>query len=181
MPRDRLRRSRELARQRRVQRAVARIEIRVNAGIRARRDLVSDSDNLRARPGQPLSAVERVNESESLVSLTSGFDLEAGTWYVLRLYLGDGTPNNPFRLYVWKRDDPATLGKIDVDVAEIGLETLARKAPQRDERLLVPTSVLAKIALHLGIGAGVTVLVADPPEHLRGGVPLLGRGGLVVA
>ena len=44
----------------------------------------------------------------------------------------------------------------------------------------MPRPVLAHVALHLDIHAAVAVLVADPPEHLSGGVPLLGRSGLVV-
>ena len=44
----------------------------------------------------------------------------------------------------------------------------------------MPASVLTQVALHLGIAAAVAVLVAEPPEDLGGGVPLLGRGGLVV-
>ena len=38
----------------------------------------------------------------------------------------------------------------------------------------------ADVALHLGVAAGVAVLVAEAAEDLGGGVPLLGRGGLVV-
>ena len=79
-----------------------------------------------------------------------------------------------------KRHEPAAVGEIDVDVSEIGFEALARKMAQRDERFLMPRSVLAHIALHLGIAAAVTVFVAEPPEDLSGGVPLLARGGLVV-
>ena len=41
-------------------------------------------------------------------------------------------------------------------------------------------SVLEEVALHLGVTAGVAVLVAEAAEDLRGGVPLLGRGLLVV-
>ena len=51
---------------------------------------------------------------------------------------------------------------------------------QRDERFLMPASVLAEVALDLGVPAAVAVFVAEPPEELGGGVPLLGRGGLVV-
>ena len=40
--------------------------------------------------------------------------------------------------------------------------------------------VLAQIALDLGVTAGVAVLVAEATEDLHGGVPLLGRGVLVV-
>jgi hypothetical protein len=67
-----------------------------------------------------------------------------------------------------------------VDVAEIGFETLAREMSQRDERFLVPRSVLPHIALHLGVLAAVVVFVAEAPKDLGGGVPLLGRGGFVV-
>ena len=76
--------------------------------------------------------------------------------------------------------EPPTLGEVDVDVAEIGFEALARKMPQRDEGLLIPATVLQQIALHLGIAATVTVFVAKATEDLGGGVPLLGRGGFVV-
>src|SRR5437879_594342 len=37
-----------------------------------------------------------------------------------------------------------------------------------------------EIALHLAVTAGVGVLVAEATEHLHGGVPLLGRGVLIV-
>ena len=79
-----------------------------------------------------------------------------------------------------ERHEPAAVGEVDVDVAEIGLEALAREMAQGDERLLMPPSVLADVALDLGIPAGVAVLVAEAPEDLGGGVPLLGRCGLVV-
>ena len=39
----------------------------------------------------------------------------------------------------------------------------------------------ADVASHLGVAAVVAVLVAESSEHLGGGVPLLGRGVLVVA
>ena len=74
-----------------------------------------------------------------------------------------------------ERHEPAAVGEVDVDVSEIGFEALAREMSQRDERFLMPTSVLAQIALHLGIAAAVAVLVAEATEDLRGGVPLLGR------
>ena len=79
-----------------------------------------------------------------------------------------------------ERDEPATVGEIDVDVAEIGLEALAREMSQGDEGLLMPPPMLAHVALHLGIPAAVAVLVAKASEDLSGGVPLLGRCGLVV-
>jgi hypothetical protein len=41
-------------------------------------------------------------------------------------------------------------------------------------------SVPPEVALHLGVTAGVVVLIAEPPEHLGSGMPLFGRRGLVV-
>ena len=79
-----------------------------------------------------------------------------------------------------ERHEPAAVGEIDVDVSEIGFEALARQMPQRDEGFLMSPPVLADIALDLGIAAAVVVLVAEAPVDLRGGVPLLGRGGLVI-
>ena len=40
--------------------------------------------------------------------------------------------------------------------------------------------MLPDVASHLAITAGIAVLVAEATEHLHGGVPLLGRGLLVV-
>ena len=79
-----------------------------------------------------------------------------------------------------ERHEPATVREIDVDVAEIGFEALPREMTQRDERFLMPASVLPQIALHLSVPTTVIVFVADPPEHLSGGMPLLEGGGLVV-
>src|SRR5512135_1503233 len=72
-------------------------------------------------------------------------------------------------------DEPAAVGEVDVDVAEIRLEALAREMAQGDERLLPPPPVLEHIALHLGVPAGVAVFVAEAAKDLGGGVPLLGR------
>jgi hypothetical protein len=80
-----------------------------------------------------------------------------------------------------KRHEPAALGKINVDVPEIGFETLTWRVGQWDERFLMPASMLPEIALDLSVPAAVGVLVAEPPEELGGGVPLLGGCGLVVA
>ena len=76
--------------------------------------------------------------------------------------------------------EPATVREIDVDVSEIGFEALAGEVSQRDERFLMPASMLTQIPLHLGITAAVVMFVAEAPEELCGGVPLLGRGGFVV-
>ena len=67
-----------------------------------------------------------------------------------------------------------------MDMAEIGFEALARKMSQRNEGLPFPAAVLEHIALHLGVAAAVAMLVAKATKHLHGGVPLLGRRGLVI-
>src|SRR3954447_3565154 len=41
-------------------------------------------------------------------------------------------------------------------------------------------SVPPQVALHLAVTTGIAMLVAEAAEHLHGGVPLLGRGVLVV-
>src|SRR5262249_22656468 len=68
-----------------------------------------------------------------------------------------------------------------VDVTEIGLEAAAGEVSQGDEGLLMSDPVPPHVALHLGVTAGVAVLVAESPEYLGGGMPLLRRRGLVVA
>ena len=42
-----------------------------------------------------------------------------------------------------------------MDVPEIGFQTLARQMGQRNERFLMPTSVLLEVALELSVPAGV--------------------------
>ena len=79
-----------------------------------------------------------------------------------------------------ERHEPAALGKIDVDVPEIGFEALAREMGQRNERFLIRASMLAKVTLYLSVPAAVRVIVAESPEDLGGGVPLFGRCGFVV-
>ena len=79
-----------------------------------------------------------------------------------------------------KGTEASAVGEVDVDVAEIGFEAAAGEVSQRDEGFLMSDSVPPQVALHLGVTAGVAVLVAEPPEHLGGGMPLLGRRGLVV-
>jgi len=51
---------------------------------------------------------------------------------------------------------------------------------QGDESLSISSPVLEHIALHLGIAAGIVVLLAEATMDLGGGVPLLGRCALVV-
>ena len=67
-----------------------------------------------------------------------------------------------------------------MDVAEICFEAFAWKMPQRDKCLLFPLAVLEEIALHLGVATAVVVFIAKATEHLRRGMTLLGRRGLVV-
>ena len=67
-----------------------------------------------------------------------------------------------------------------MDVAEIGLKSLAREMPQRNEGFLMLRSMLPHVALHLDIDAAIAVLVANPPEDQSGGMSLLARCGFVV-
>lgn len=69
----------------------------------------------------------------------------------------------------------SSVGKIDVDVAEIGFEASAREVSQRNEGFLMTDPFPPQVALHLGVPAGVAVLVAESSEHLGGGMPLFGR------
>jgi hypothetical protein len=80
-----------------------------------------------------------------------------------------------------ERNELTSVGKIDVNVAEVSFKPLTREMPQRNECLLFSPTMFEQIALHLGVAAVVTVLVAKAPVQLSGGVPLLGRGGLVVS
>src|SRR5207244_10486458 len=64
-------------------------------------------------------------------------------------------------------DQASTVGKVDVDMAEISFEPPSRKMPQGNERFLVLASMLEDIALHLRVTTAVTVLVAEATEHLR--------------
>jgi hypothetical protein len=71
-------------------------------------------------------------------------------------------------------------GKIDVDVAKIAFQPLARVVSQRDECLAVIASMLANVAPNLIVASGVAILVTQAPKDLHGGVTLLGRRVLVV-
>jgi RHS repeat-associated protein len=74
-----------------------------------------------ATSGQALRVVERINGTDNYVDL-SGFELEAGKWYVLRAYLGTNS-SHPFQVYVWQRDDPANrryYSEASIDAAWLG-------------------------------------------------------------
>jgi hypothetical protein len=77
-------------------------------------------------------------------------------------------------------DEAATVGEVDVDVAEIGLEALSREMAEGDESLSMTAAMLEHITLDLGIAAGIGVLIAEASMDLGGGVPLLVRCVLVV-
>ena len=64
-------------------------------------------------------------------------------------------------------DLPPTVGEVDVNVTEVGLEALAGEMPQGDEGLTVRAVVLAEIALHLAVTAVVSVLVTEAAKDLR--------------
>jgi len=65
-------------------------------------------------------------------------------------------------------------------VAEIGLHAPSREVAKGDEGLAMPPPVREDIALDLGIPTGISMLIAEATMDLCGGVPLLGRGVLVV-
>ena len=61
-------------------------------------------------------------------------------------------------------DLPSALGKIDIDVAEIRLESLTWIPGERDEGFDMAASVLADITAHGIIASLVVMLVAQPLE-----------------
>lgn len=73
-------------------------------------------------------------------------------------------------------DEPASVGEVDMDVPEVGLEPLAREVSERDEGLAVAPPLAEQVPLDLGIPAAITVLGLEPAPDLGGGVPLLGGG-----
>jgi hypothetical protein len=79
-----------------------------------------------------------------------------------------------------ERHESASVGEVDVDVPEVGLEAPARPVPQRKERLLISTLFPEEMALDLGIAALVAAFVAEATIDLGGGVALLRRGSAVV-
>ena len=77
-------------------------------------------------------------------------------------------------------DQAPAVGEVDLDVTEIGFESLAGEMSQRHEGFLMPSPMSSDVASHLAITTVIAVLVAEATEHLHGRVPLLGRGLLVV-
>jgi hypothetical protein len=77
-------------------------------------------------------------------------------------------------------DLPSSVGEVDVDVAEVGFEALAGEMNQGYEGFLISALMLEQVALHLAVTPAVAVFVAQPTEHLHGGVALLGGRVLVV-
>ena len=49
-----------------------------------------------------------------------------------------------------ERDEPPSVGEVDMDVAEIGLETVAWEMPQGDEGLSMAASVFAQMSVGPG-------------------------------
>lgn len=70
-------------------------------------------------------------------------------------------------------NEPSAVGKIDVDVAEVGFEPLSGIVVERDERRALGPSLGQKILPDALVAAGVAVFVAQPPKHLGDRVPLL--------
>src|SRR5207249_2465583 len=77
------------------------------------------------------------------------------------------------------RNEPASIGKIDVDVTEVGFESLPWIVGQRNERLAMVASMLADVATNLIVAALIAMLLAQAPPELHGRVALLGRRILV--
>ncbi len=78
------------------------------------------------------------------------------------------------------RDQPPPVGKVHVDMAEVRLQTPARRMCQRQERLTPIPHPLAHIPPHLVVTAAVAVLIPQPTIQLRHRMLLLTRGLLVL-
>jgi hypothetical protein len=76
---------------------------------------------------------------------------------------------------------PAAVGEIDVDVAEVGFEPLSGIVVERDERRALGPSIGQKVLPDALVAAGVVVFVAQTPENLGGRVPLLAGSALISA
>ena len=74
----------------------------------------------------------------------------------------------------------ATLGVVDLDVAEVGFQPSTRLMSQGDERGPLEPPLLGHITADLGVAAWVSLLVPKAAIDLSRRVPLLGRGVLIV-
>src|SRR5262249_27466238 len=77
------------------------------------------------------------------------------------------------------RDLPPAVGKVNVDVSEVGLGTRPRPMLQRDERLAAVHTLLLEVAANLIVLAGVALLGDEAAVDLGGGMPLFSRGHLI--
>ena len=77
------------------------------------------------------------------------------------------------------RDEPATLGEIDVNVAEIRFEALTGIVIERDKGLGGARLQGANVEADPFGTTGVVVLVAETAENLGGGMALLSGCGLI--
>jgi len=76
-------------------------------------------------------------------------------------------------------DEPAAVGEIDVNVAEVGLQALARIMVERDEGLALGPPLGEQVEADALVAAGIAVLVAQTAEEFGGGMPLLAGGVFV--
>ena len=76
--------------------------------------------------------------------------------------------------------EPAAVGKIDVDVAEVGFKPLSGVVVERNKRRALGPPLGEEVLPDALVAAGVVVLVAQAPENLGDGVPLL-AGSLFIA
>ena len=77
-------------------------------------------------------------------------------------------------------DLTSAIGKVDLNVPEIGFEPMSRRMGQGDEGFTAPLAMRLDVALDLTVAASVSVFITEAAKHLLGGVPLLGRGLLVI-
>jgi hypothetical protein len=73
------------------------------------------------------------------------------------------------------RNRTAPLGKVHVNLAEVGFQTLTRIVGQRNERLSLALAQLTHVATHRVVAPRIAVLVAKPLEDPHGRVTLLRR------
>src|SRR5262249_5524141 len=77
------------------------------------------------------------------------------------------------------RDLPPAVGKVDVDVSEVGLGAGPRPMLQRDKRLAAVDSFLLEVAANLIVLAGVAFLSDQAAVDLCGSMPLLAWSRLI--